>query len=136
MENSFLIGVYLSYSVAAIGLTVWLARTLFKNGAIFLDDVFNEHMMAEAVNRLLVVGFYMLNLGYAFLIFKTNGAATTRIEAVELLVSKLGVLLVSLGVVHFLNIFVFWRIRDRSKSQPPPIPVVTTGAAHQGDAWA
>jgi len=138
MENSFLIGVYLSYSVAAVGLTVWLARTLFKNGAIFLEDVFSEQRMAEAVNRLLVVGFYMLNLGYAFLIFKTNGAATTRIEAVELLVSKLGILLVSLGVVHFLNIFVFWRIRDRSKSQPPPIPpqVAITGAAQQGDAWA
>lgn len=134
MENTFLIWIYLTYSVAAIGLTMWLARTLSRNGAVFLDDVFTDHRMAEAVNRLLVVGFYMLNLGYAFLIFKTNGAATTSLEAVELLVSKMGVLLLSLGVIHFLNIFVFWRIRDRSKTQPPPIPpqVVIT----QGDAWA
>lgn len=134
MENTFLIWIYMTYSAAAIGLTVWLARTLSRNGAVFLDDVFSDHRMAEAVNRLLVVGFYMLNLGYAFLIFKTNNPATSSVEAVELLVSKLGLLLVSLGVIHFMNILVFWRIRDRSKTQAPPVPpqVVIT----QGDAWA
>lgn len=117
-----LISVYIIYGVAAIGLTVWLARTLFRNGAVFLEDVFEDRPgMAESVNRLLVVGFYMLNLGYAFIIFKSN-TRPDAIGAVELLVNKLGILLVSLGVIHFLNIIIFWKIRNRSSHRVPPIP--------------
>ena len=77
METSYLIPVYAAYATTSIGLTVWLARTLFKNGAVFLEEVFaDQPRMAEAVNRLLVVGFYLLNLGYAALIMKASSATT------------------------------------------------------------
>ena len=78
--------------------------------------------MAGAVNRLLVVGFYLLNLGYAALILKASGAATA-VEAVEVLAWKLGGLLVSLGVMHFFNLWLFYRIRRRSQIalMPPPV---------------
>src|SRR5689334_6303659 len=67
-STSYLVSVYAAYGVASVGLTVGLARTLFKNGAVFLEDVFKDNRgMAEAVNRLLVVGFYLLNFGYACL---------------------------------------------------------------------
>ena len=109
------------YGMAAIGLTVWLARTLFSNGAVFLEGVFKDnHELAEALNRLLVTGFYMLNLGYAFLIFKTNGRPVGAVESIELLVNKMGVLLVSLGLIHFLNMIVFWRLRKGSDRRTPP----------------
>jgi len=80
--------------------------------------------MAKAVNQLLVVGFYMLNLGYAFLIFQTNGAST-GLEATENLVTKLGLLLVSLGVIHFVNMAVFWKIK-RSGEMDRYVPAVPT----------
>ena len=116
-----LIVIYVLYGMAAIGLTVWLARTLFSNGAVFLEGVFKDnHELAEALNRLLVTGFYMLNLGYAFLIFKTNGRPVGAVESIELLVNKMGVLLVSLGLIHFLNMIVFWRLRKGSDRRTPP----------------
>ena len=72
------IAVYTAYVAVAVGLTAWLARTLFRNGAIFLHDVFEDRPgLAEAVNRLLVVGFYMLNLGYAFYLVR-SGRGSTR----------------------------------------------------------
>ncbi len=127
---NYLILTYVLYATAAIGLTSILARTLFNNGAVFLSQVFDDSAVAKAVNQLLVVGFYMLNLGYAFLIFKTN-EADTAVAATENLVTKLGLLLVSLGIIHFVNMGVFWRIkksgeRDRfvpavpSQMVPPP----------------
>ncbi len=68
-----LLSVYLVYVSASIGLTIWLARTLFKNGEVFLEEVFADNpRMASAVNRLLVVGFYLLNLGYAFVTLKAG----------------------------------------------------------------
>lgn len=116
-----LIVIYVLYGVAAIGLTVWLAKTLFSNGAVFLEGVFKDnHELAEALNRLLVTGFYMLNLGYAFLIFKTNGRPVGAVDSIELLVNKMGILLVSLGLIHFLNMIVFWRLRRGSDRRTPP----------------
>jgi len=123
-----LITSYLVYTASAVVLTGVLARTLYRNGKVFLADVFADNDgMAEAVNQLLVVGFYMLNLGYAFMIFRTDGAAT-GLEATENLVTKLGVLLLSLGVIHFVNISVFWKLRRRSEPvfDHPPIQPTTT----------
>ena len=121
--NDYLVPVYLIYSTVSIGLVVYLARTLFKNGEVFLEDVFEDNpRLAQAVNRLLVIGFYMANLGYAALLLRSN-AATDGVGAVELLVQKLGILLVSLAVLHFANMYVFYRIRRRATASvlPPPV---------------
>src|SRR5215468_7457749 len=89
-----LAAVYILYACTSLGLTIWLARTLFRNGAVFLDDVFVDNpRMAPAVNQLLVVGFYLLNLGYAFLTLKTNEIPNGSVSAMETLASKLGALL-------------------------------------------
>ena len=121
---NYLLLTYLIYAGAAIALTGLLAKTLFANGAVFLAEVFDNTAMAKAVNRMLVVGFYMLNLGYAFLIFKAGGAETA-IEATENLVTKVGLLLVSLGVIHFVNMAVFWKIK-RSGEIDRYVPAVPT----------
>ncbi len=129
MDSGNLIVVYVIYGAVSVGLTIWLARTLFRNGTVFLIDVFHDRpQLADSVNHLLVVGFYMLNLGYAFLILRSN-APTDGVGAAELLIRKLGVLLVSLGVIHFVNMLVFWAIRKREREIAidaivPPVPPV------------
>ena len=115
--------IYIVYGAVSVGLTVWLARTLFSNGAVFLEDVFdNQPMLAQAMNRMLVVGFYMINLGYAFSILNTPQAATAS-DAANVLIHKLGLLLLALGIIHFANLFVFWQIRNRRRMQTAPVPV-------------
>src|SRR5687767_13272563 len=114
------ITVYIVYSVVAIGLTVWLARTLFLSGAVFLEDVFRDRPgLAGAVNRLLVVGFYMLNLGYALYILRAN-PGLDGFEAVQYLVNRLALLLVTLALIHFVNVAVFWHIRGRGEERHLP----------------
>ena len=77
--------------------------------------------MAAAVNRLLVTGFYMLNLGYALLIFRTNDEVET-VAIMENLITRLGLLLVSLGVIHFVNMAVFFRVQRRAgRNQALPV---------------
>ncbi len=116
------IGFYLAYAAIALSLVVWLARTLFRNGEVFLADVFEDDGLARAVNHLLVIGFYLLNLGYALLLYKVE-ATLTLTGAFNGLVSRVGLLLLSLGVIHLTNMFIFWRIRthgDRKLVMPPP----------------
>ena len=119
-----LVGVSLVYAAASIGLTIWLARTLFKNGEVFLEEVFADNpRMATAVNRLLVVGFYLLNLGYAFITLKAGNEVATTTAGIETLAAKLGSLLLVLGALHMGNLYLFHRIRRRGqiKLAPPPV---------------
>ena len=136
MGKSYLVPVYLAYSVVAVGLVVWLARTLFRSGQVFLEDVFEDHpQMAHAVNRLLVVGFYMLNLGYAAMLLQAD-AAGDPVAAVEVLARKLGLLLLSLGLLHFVNMYVFFRIRRRATAAVLPPPVAPQMRVDPTGAWA
>ncbi|MRG93835.1 hypothetical protein GF068_18220 [Polyangium spumosum] len=132
---SYLVPVYAAYALTSVGLTVGLARTLFRSGAVFLADVFKDNpQMAEAVNRLLVVGFYLLNFGYACLIMKAD-RATDVISAIEILAAKLGLLLLSLGVIHFGNVYLFHRMRRRAQMAvlpPPVVPQLKMVHAHAG----
>lgn len=117
------LAVYLIYGMVSIGLTIWLARTFYTNGTVFLRDVFEgKEEFSAAVNRMLVVGFYMLNLGYALTIFNQPKVADAT-EAGAVLVEKLGLLLLALGVIHFLNMLVFFQIRKRHRLESAPVPV-------------
>lgn len=103
---------YLLYAVVSVGVTVWVARTLSANGRVFLVDVFaGNERLADSVNHLLVVGFYLINLGFVSLVLMTGGELTTMREVVELLSRKLGLVLLILGLLHLFNIFVFGRVR-------------------------
>jgi len=115
--------VYTLYAIISVGLTIWLARTLGKSGRAFLEDVFADNpTLADAVNRLLVVGFYLVNFGYACLLL-TGGYAPDLRSAIETLAQKLGWLLLSLAFMHFMNMFVFHRIRRRARraADAPPL---------------
>ncbi|MEV6106386.1 hypothetical protein AB0M28_16930 [Streptomyces sp. NPDC051940] len=116
---------YVLYIAVSIGLTVWVARTLSRNGKVFLADVLRgNEQLADAVNHLLVVGFYLINLGFIALFLKTGADIDTQQEVVETLANKLGIVLLVLGGMHLTNVFVLNRYRRRSlldRGQIPPV---------------
>ena len=108
-------GVYFSYLAISIALTVWVARTLHRSGRVFLVDAFrgNEEL-ADAVNHLLVVGFYLINVGHITLALKTTDPLVTLRQVIELESYKIGVVLLILGCMHIFNILIFARMRRRA----------------------
>jgi len=116
---------YVLYLAISIALTVWVARTLHKNGRVFLVDVFHgNEPLADSVNHLLVVGFYLINLGYVSLALKLGYAVNTAQEGIEALSAKVGMVLVVLGAMHFFNLFIFSRMRRRASVTEAPPPVM------------
>ena len=110
--------IYLPYAAIAISLTIWLARTLSRHGELFLEAVFpDRHDLAHAVNQLLVIGFYLVNLGWALLLLRSDRVRLidSSTGAIELLATKLGTLLLLLGIAHMVNLLVFHRIRQAGK---------------------
>ena len=121
---TIVISTYLIYLALSIALTVWVARTLHKNGRVFLVDVFHgNEALADSVNHLLVVGFYLINLGYVSLALKLGYALNSTQEGIEALSVKIGMVLIVLGGMHFFNLFVFSRMRRRSTNRHHHPPV-------------
>jgi len=117
---NYFICTYAFYLVISIALTVWVANVLFKNGRIFLVDIFHGNtQLADSVNRLLVVGFYLINIGYMSLAMKEeNGIGSTQV-VLEVLSRKLGWIILILGAMHFLNLAVFFKLRNRAQFNKP-----------------
>jgi hypothetical protein len=117
---------YVVYLVISVALTVWVARTLSRAGRVFLEDVLHgNEKLADAVNHLLVVGFYLVNLGFVSLYLKGGEAVLNAREIFEELSLKVGVVLLVLGVMHLGNVYVLNRIRRRGimeREQMPPVP--------------
>jgi hypothetical protein len=122
---NWLLTTYVAYLAISIALTVWVARTLHKNGRVFLVDSFlgNEHL-ADSVNHLLVVGFYLINIGYVSLALKHAASVNSAQAALETLSSKIGFVLLVLGAMHFFNLAVFAKMRRRAiaSKSPPYLP--------------
>lgn len=116
---------YGAYLFIALPLTVWVARNLFRNGRVFLVDCFHgNESLADSVNQLLLVGFYLVNFGFVALYLKLAGEVHEVRGIFEALSGKLGVVLLVLGGMHFLNLLVFAKMRERATAEqtPPPLP--------------
>jgi hypothetical protein len=131
MEPTFV--TQLIYLVVSVVLTVWVARTLFHHGQAFLADVFRGNpVLAGAVNSLLVVGFYLLNLGFVCVYLAQGIEAHRATESVTALASKIGVVLLVLGGMHFLNLIILHAMRRHAleeSAQPPVAPDTPPAAA-------
>ncbi len=116
---------YIVYIALSIPLTIWVAHTLYKNGRVFLIDSFRgNERLADSVNHLLVVGFYLINIGYVALALKERIAPTDVREVLETISRKIGVVMLVLGAMHFFNILVFSKMRRRALLQAVPPPVL------------
>jgi hypothetical protein len=112
---------YLLYLPVAIMMTVWVARTLHRNGRVFLVQAFHgSETMADSVNHLLVVGFYLINVGFITTALRYGVKPVDLQSMVEFLSTKLGVVLLVLGGMHFFNVFNFDKMRRKGTRSEPP----------------
>ena len=109
---------FLLYLTIAGNTTILLGQALFKNGAVFLTRIFQStpHLV-DPINKLLLVGFYLINLGLvlAFFTQKTT-VISDYAQSLEFLSNKLGIVYLLLGGMHIFNLLVFITIEKRINS--------------------
>lgn len=123
-REMYIVLCYCVYLAVSLATTRWVAQTLHRNGRTFLVDAFHGNgELADSVNHLLVVGFYLINIGYVTLALRTGAGVVNAREAIELVSDKFGLVLMVLGCMHFFNLFVFNRLRIRGRAALyPPLP--------------
>jgi hypothetical protein len=115
-----LIGIYAAYVFISVAITVWVGHTLSKNGLVFLVQNFaGNRALAESINHLLLVGFYLINFGYVTLALKYGDKPQTLEQGIEFLSTKVGLAIVILGLMHFLNMYVLVRFRGFTFAAQP-----------------
>lgn len=126
------VGTYLAYLLTAVPITIWVASTLSRNGRVFLGDVFGDETgLADAVNRLLVVGFYLINLGFVMLYLRTDGRVINLTGLMETVSVKIGVVMLLLGVIHFINVMVFSSMRRKGRAEAERERAAAAWVRHQ-----
>jgi hypothetical protein len=124
---NYIIITYSFYLVITICLTIWVARTLFKNGKVFLVDIFHGNKeLADSVNNLLIVGFYLINLGYAVYTLQVADQINNTQQIIEMLSVKIGLIILILGFMHFFNLYIFFTLRKRAVHEKQQRERITT----------
>lgn len=107
---------YSIYLPVTIGLTYYVARVLFRNGKVFMLDIFRgREEIATSTNKLFQVGFYLLNIGFALLTLKSKGLIDTTQGVFEVLSEKIGGFSIYLGIMLFMNLYLFFRGKKKAK---------------------
>lgn len=116
METTKILIGYSIYLPIALYLTYYVSKTLFKNGKIFMLDIFKgREDIAEATNRLFETGFYLLNIGFALMILQMNISENSYQELIEKLSYKIGGFSIYLGIMLFFNLYFFFRGKRKAK---------------------
>jgi protein-S-isoprenylcysteine O-methyltransferase Ste14 len=107
---------YLVYVALSLGLAIWVGQTLFRNGRVFLVDAFGgREALADSINHLLLVGFYLINIGYISFALTSEGYVESWRELLEVLSRKIGLVAIILGVLHVGNVYAFRKIHQHEK---------------------
>lgn len=115
MNNSMQLTAYYIYLPVVISLTLIVANQLFKNGKIFMFDIFSgQKDIAIATNSLLKIGFYLLNIGFALTIIYFNEISGSA-DMIVRLSTKIGGFMIYLGVMMLLNLLLFMRGRKAAR---------------------
>lgn len=124
MENLTVIA-YAIYLPVVVALTYYVAYILFKNSLVYMNDIFIDRPdVATATNNLFQIGFYLLNLGFALYILQVSLYKGTIQELIEKLSYKIGGFSIYLGIMLFINMFLFFRgkrIAKQRRAVPPTL---------------
>ncbi len=96
---------YTLYLAVVIILVFWVGKRLHRDGEVWINHLFFAHPMAIRLNNLLLLGYYLVNIGYSiFTLTNWNYAEFPLLEAAR----KIGVILLILSWLHYQNIIAIY----------------------------
>lgn len=126
----YVIECYASYLVISLAVTIWVAHTLHKNGRVFLVDAFHgNEALADSVNHLLVVGFYLISFGFIIMPLNVSGNLDGWRQLIQIVSDRMGGELMAFGAAYFVSLFVFSRLRKRAQMDVHPNRPTAEGTA-------
>lgn len=96
--------IFISLIVLIIGV---VGRICYRNGNLFVAELLPDHLeLCQQINKVLLVGYYLVNIGYCALTLVTWAQIGSLPQLVEVIAVKMAIIICILSVLHYLNILV------------------------------
>jgi hypothetical protein len=96
---------YIFYLLITLYVVLYVGNVLYHNGRLFLVNTFKGNtMIADAVNKVLLAGYYLINTGYTIMVLKVWDRVDTLEEMMNVLSTKAGLIILTLGIMHIMNV--------------------------------
>ena len=108
---------YVAYLLISIGLTALVGQVLSRSGRLFLlDAVGGSDSAAKGISTLIVVCFYLISGGFIVLTMRISADSVTARQAIQLLATKIGEVLLLMGAEYLAGIITLTRMRRRLRT--------------------
>lgn len=98
---------YCLYLLITASVILFVGSILFKNGRPFLINVFHGDItLADSINKLLLVGYYLVNIGYTVIALRVWEKIYVLKQLIEILTAKISLIIFILGFMHIFNVIV------------------------------
>lgn len=106
---------YIVYLFLTYLITVRVGFIFYRNGRVFILALLHDDAaLTDFINRLLLTGYYLLNLGYAALMLRGWETIHSWTDFIQSIVLMTGKILLTLAVIHFCNMAVIYLIGKKS----------------------
>ncbi len=103
------ISAYIAFIALMIIIIVYVGRYFYTNGRVFIISLLKGNIsVADSINRLLLAGYYLLNIGYAFLKLQNWRKISTLEGWCSSLAINMGTLILILALMHYLNMLAIY----------------------------
>jgi hypothetical protein len=103
------VSAYLVFIVLIMFIIIYVGRYFYTNGRVFIIVLLKgNESLADYINRLLLAGYYLVNIGYAFLKLKSWGKINSVEEWLSSLGVNIGTLILVLAFLHYVNMLVIY----------------------------
>jgi vacuolar-type H+-ATPase subunit I/STV1 len=96
---------YLIYISLTTVITFIVGNSLHKTGKVFLSHLFTKELdVMLTVNNILLIGYYLLNIGFALYTMNNWDKITTVSQLIQDTGYHISIILMTLGIIHYFNI--------------------------------
>lgn len=99
--------IYLTFSLITV---LVVGKSLHRQGKVFLFAECPDEDLSNSANNFLYIGYCLVNTGFAFFFLNTTGSISNFMELLEFIATSEGIIYISLGFMHVLNVIFAPRI--------------------------
>jgi hypothetical protein len=102
--NLNIIGYLIYLSLTGI-IIIKVGRLCYDNGNIFVSQLIPNHEeLCHQINKMLLIGYYLLNLGYCAMTIISWEKINTANQLIEIIATKSAIIILTIGFMHYINI--------------------------------
>ena len=113
--NMYNIISYIVYIIITFYITIFVGWRVYKLGFIYLENLIDNHSVCQSINNLLLIGYYLVNLGFSAISLQNWERVDTITIMLSSLSYKIGFILLVLGILHFINLSIIYIARKNKK---------------------